>query len=369
MRKTDKEFVKSINEEILYLWGETKKLFEDYTKKEIDRINSTYEEEEKRIDEIDKRIIEEFRTPALIHKLPTKCRILFIGLNPSYSESGIENLVNDKKPNYLTVNEKYSKEKVDEFFIYNSNMTNSEHIKDYEKLAHDYYAYFKKFDQLAYEYLDVEATNRNVAQQSFMHIDLFYLRETKAKKIEKYLNSKELKFFFKRQLFITDKIIRRLKPEVILVANACASKIFKELYLLPIRKVQTKIRPDEVIASEVISNQDFLKIDGKKINKLDQNLSITLTAPERVSLWLYKIASGENFEKELGTYRIKFEDKKTVVFFSGMLSGQRALDLDTYRRLRWHLLKIRDIINKPQNTPTKTPWPWYLIRSILGGRR
>ena len=42
----------------------------------------------------------------------------------------------------------------------------------------------------------------------------------------------------------------------------------------------------------------------------------------------------EDFNNEIGTYKIKIGEKETPIFFSGMLSGQRALDLGSLERLK-----------------------------------
>ncbi len=45
------------------------------------------------------------------------------------------------------------------------------------------------------------------------------------------------------------------------------------------------------------------------------------------------------FDDNIGTHRIVKNDKLngTPVFFTSMLTGQRALDLGSYERLKWHL--------------------------------
>lgn len=48
------------------------------------------------------------------------------------------------------------------------------------------------------------------------------------------------------------------------------------------------------------------------------------------------------FDDEIGTFRIKKEGKlyNVPIFFTSMLSGQRALDLGSYRRLQWHINSV-----------------------------
>lgn len=43
------------------------------------------------------------------------------------------------------------------------------------------------------------------------------------------------------------------------------------------------------------------------------------------------------FDPSIGTYRIEIDGFKTPIIFSGMLSGQRALDLGSLERLKWQI--------------------------------
>jgi len=56
---------------------------------------------------------------------------------------------------------------------------------------------------------------------------------------------------------------------------------------------------------------------------------------------------GFEFDDEIGTYRIIKNDKlkHTPVFFTSMLTGQRALDLGSYERLIWHILFVLKKLN------------------------
>ena len=63
-------------------------------------------------------------------------------------------------------------------------------------------------------------------------MDLFYLRETSQKKLEKSISegSGNLNEFGREQLEITKCILERITPKVIVVANAFASRIYKKEY-------------------------------------------------------------------------------------------------------------------------------------------
>jgi len=47
------------------------------------------------------------------------------------------------------------------------------------------------------------------------------------------------------------------------------------------------------------------------------------------------------FDNEIGTYRIK-ECNNVPIFFSGMFTGQRALDVGSRERLKWHINFVKE---------------------------
>ncbi len=63
---------------------------------------------------------------------------------------------------------------------------------------------------------------------------------------------------------------------------------------------------------------------------------------KNINIWLdYEFM----FDDEIGTYRIKTKGNlfDTPVFFTSMLSGQRAMDNGSFERLQWH---INFVLNK-----------------------
>ena len=117
------------------------------------------------------------------------------------------------------------------------------------------------------------------------HLDLFYFRDTDQKTIYNILEQENGVKFIWEQLQITKKLIDLCNPKVIVVSNALAG---------------TFLGKD--------------KIEDR--NKwLDYDLK---------------------FDNELGTYK----SNNIPVFFSSMLTGQRALDRGSFERLRWHINKV-----------------------------
>ncbi len=137
------------------------------------------------------------------------------------------------------------------------------------------YPYFKKFVDISEH-----------CQIAWSHLDLLYFRETNQNKIHDILEEEVGRDFIWEQLKITDKLIKAASPKVIIVSNALAAK--------------------------------FLGKDQDKILKKN--------------VWLgYDLV----FDNTLGTYIWN----NTPVFFSSMLTGQRALDNGSYERLKWHIKK------------------------------
>jgi hypothetical protein len=125
---------------------------------------------------------------------------------------------------------------------------------------------------------------------SWSHLDLVYIRETNQNKIVNLLKTHSGKDFIYQNLMISKEIIEEIQPKIIVVANALARQFlgFKE------------------------------------------------------SGWMdFKF----EFDDEIGTYKVVGNPKleNTTIFFSSMLSGQRALDVGSFERLKWHINKINNI--------------------------
>lgn len=143
--------------------------------------------------------------------------------------------------------------------------------------------YFKKFKEVA-DYCNTE----------WDHLDLLFIRETNQKVIEEMTyNRPDGVNFISEQLNISFNILKQLEPKIIVVANAYATEFFG------------KMKSKHAVFEKIWQGNDF------------------------------------NFEKnldhEIGTYRIPLNGKQVPIFFSGMLSGQRALDLGSLERLMWQV--------------------------------
>lgn len=114
----------------------------------------------------------------------------------------------------------------------------------------------------------------------YAHHDLYFVRCTDQRTVRDAIFRYPM--FFRKQLDLTKRIIKEAKPKLIVVINADASRIFKTEF----------------------------NLDGQII------------------------------DPETGAYYLPEEFDNIPVLFSGMLSGQRALDLGSRERLEWQIRRF-----------------------------
>jgi hypothetical protein len=154
--------------------------------------------------------------------------------------------------------------------------------------------YFQSFHKIA-----DELKTKSGRDITWTHLDLLVFRETNQKYIETNLFQKrEGLDFIMAQLKIAKERIEHIQPKVIVVSNALARRLM-----------------------------------GK-----DQS------ADGKHNVWMdFKF----NFDNEIGTDKIIESSvfPNTYVFFTSMLSGQRALDNGSRERLIWHIRKCLEAIH------------------------
>lgn len=233
-----------------------------------------------------------FLSPIFFNKKynPQKCQLLIIGLNPSYSSSGWKGMLNKYREfnpglkktsrtlkNLINNSNEDSFDKLlDEYFMYKNLSNKKREIANLETYAGENHDYFSKMKQLAEHIFESD-------NPPWLHLDLFYYRKTSQNDLKELI--KQNYNFFAEQINLTRSIINWLEPKVILVSNAFAGESFRGLF--------------------ADSDEDFF-----------------IKYP---------------FNEDRGTH---FLDGDIPVFFSGMLSGQRALDLGSYERLKWHMKAV-----------------------------
>lgn len=170
--------------------------------------------------------------------------------------------------------------------------------------------YFDKMKEVGKKLHEYDST-RKLAFASF---DLLYFQETHQRSVDSLLrvekkNGKGGLDFIWEQLELSQKILEEAQPQILVVSN-------------------TKAR-------------QFLGRDMKQNKKGERDMKQN-KKEEWDNEWL-----GYTFEpevdKEFGTHKItgnnlfKTRLVGTPVFFTSMLSGQRALDNGSYERLVWHI--------------------------------
>lgn len=188
--------------------------------------------------------------------------ILFVGINPSYTDNS--------KPETLF----YGK-------------------KNVETLS-----YFKPFSNIIEK---LEKNRPNSKSLTWSHLDLLVFRETQQSFIKNQLLKTEegIQFVFK-QLMISKQILEYLNPKVIVVSNTAA--------------------------------RHFLGRD-----KFEKN-------GDKFGVWM---GYDFEFDSDFGTDKIINNSKiESYVFFTSMLSGQRALDKGSKQRLIWHIGNVLNRILK-----------------------
>lgn len=177
--------------------------------------------------------------------------VLFIGINPSYEKGSIKETKG------------YRKDQVKSIGYFNA----------FHKIESQLYDEYKRLI-------------------SWTHLDLCVFRET-------------------NQSFITSDLLKR---------EGTASFIYEQLKIS--QELLHKIKPKLIVVSNTLARR-FL---GYEANN-GQNVWLGYTF---------------EFDKNLGTPRVKSKDKlnDTPVFFSSMLSGQRSLDIGSKDRLVWHINEV-----------------------------
>lgn len=271
---------------------------------------------------------------------PENCNLLIIGLNPSYSYANWKKTIKNhqrngtKSADFITSINCNTDSDLDNYIAFkNFNLYKKKEFHELDKIAsaEDYGVdYFSKMHTLAKHLFGEKGKNR------MKHIDLYYYRKTNQEDIKKF--EKSHFDFFREQRELSKEVIKWLNPEIILVANAYACEIFREIFLpiIPI-KLDMEIQPKK--GAEFIENY-ILPISGKIQNKkIKQEKPFKLNAFQKKEI-VSRVFFDNFFNKNNGAYELNFkgnQHKKTKVFFSGMLSGQRALDLGSFERLKWHM--------------------------------
>lgn len=161
----------------------------------------------------------------------------------------------------------------------------------YNLSQQDNYKYFKRFEEIS------ESTGI-----AWEHIDMLTIRETNQNNVISLARKSEGLDFIWKHLLLTKDILEQTEPKVIVVANTVA-----RTYL------------------------------GKDVE------------PNGNNKWLGYLFE---FDETIGTHRITNRDSSLLeipVFFTSMMTGQRAMDNGSYERLKWHINWVLHNRNLPQH--------------------
>ena len=183
-----------------------------------------------------------------------KSKLTFVGLNPSFP--------------------KRKKEKNEAAYIWNklSESQKDQLIIEEQNNFGSYKPYYRKFRQISNEICGSDHTS------NWNHLDVFAVRETKSKVLMDYINLNKTDLFIRHQLSLFRELLIELKPSTVVVCNANASRIIKELFAL-----------------------------------------------------VYNI--------EFGFFESKNSDLSNPFHLGCMVSGTRAMDIFSFQRLIWHIKK------------------------------
>lgn len=162
--------------------------------------------------------------PSCYFNPPEEVQILFIGLNPSDSFSGVANLIGNNPANLLFQNI------IDLGFntaiSYNNQGYDWGSIAELEEIAFNNYNYFTRFRQLG-NYI-LSGDENNIDNLNYYHLDLYQFRLQNSNQF--LLIKNDNADFFNSQIEISTELIEQLKPKLIFVANKNASDLIIERF-------------------------------------------------------------------------------------------------------------------------------------------
>ncbi|HCM78102.1 MAG TPA: hypothetical protein DIS90_17085 [Cytophagales bacterium] len=140
------------------------------------------------------------------------------------------------------------------------------------------------------------------------------------------------------------------------IAKACGDTEWSHLDLLPIRHTQQKNIEIDVVFTHWKIVEGYLRtVSQVLLEDAKPKAVVVVNSTARLLLGKDQDEHAEkeqdkkiwmglkfDFKESNGACYVTNSDKLEGVpfFFSGMLSGQRALDLGSYQRLKWHVAKV-----------------------------
>jgi hypothetical protein len=233
------------------------------------RIFSIWEEHYETVVKLSKQLEHtEILAPVAYSEIPQQS-VLFVGMNPSFSPSYFEK-------EFDMIQDAWK------FFSFETRNQNTQKWIEIEKIVKKNHSYFNKFPTIV-DYLNA----RNSRNLSWGHIDLLSMKHTRQKDFLKNIglqtiddvtkiNDKKIRKFVTDQLNAVQEFILEIEPTIIIVANAKASRLFKNYF-------------------------DHKWMDG------------------------------------FGCYLTEIGTRRVQTHLTGMLTGQRALNTESFKSLKWQI--------------------------------
>ena len=207
-----------------------------------------------------------------------------------------DNLINGFEYRKFPIAPKYAKKNSLLFIGINPSFRNGAEILETEKPI-GFYEFNTSIENKDIPYFEKFKDIASYCKTDWTHLDLFFIRESKQKLIDN-LTFDNIPFLSK-QLDISFEIIENAQPKLIVVSNALASEFFG------------KIKKRHYAFDKIWKGYDLFFEDNECFKK--------------------------TFDDSIGTYKIQIGGKSVPILFSSMLSGQRALDIGSYERLKWQI--------------------------------
>lgn len=196
---------------------------------------------------------------------------------------------------FIGLNPSFQEDKTDD-----TQFNEKVHYQEIRPNENDYATYFKTYERIGEQFLKISE------DISWSHIDLLYFRETNQGWLDKLLGGAKRNKgnegaasnalnFVQQQLEISKRIIEAAAPRIIVITNTKARDMFG-----------------------------------------------TYTGGELGECKSPSMGYHMEFDAKCGTYVVKSKGVlfNTPVFLSGMLTGQRALDIGSRERLVWHICEV-----------------------------
>ncbi len=212
--------------------------------------------------------------------------LLFVGCNPSFPEKSLAAWIKDALPEVRDLD-------LRRLFSWKNVRNSRKVIGDIRKIE---LRVRGNKDQMPYAYFSplIDIAKNTDFEDNWEHVDVFLTRHTSQGEFKKHIEVKgQLTEFGQKQLEIFKSVLLAVNPKIIVVSNAYISELMQR-----------------------------------------------------------KECFGDKLERDNvhGWHNLTLKENNPIpIFFSSMISGQRALDIESRKRLIWHIKKAREYLDAKYN--------------------